>query len=521
MRRIGSFLSVLVLVSALGAAAVLPAAASPPGEVVATDAGKVRGETADGIRVFEGIPYAAPPVGERRWRAPDRAAPWPGVRDATSPGPICPQLGWSEDGSPVVSGSEDCLSLNVWTPVNASSSPVLVFVHGGGFTTGAGSLYDPSAMVARGNVVVTVNYRLGALGFLDHPGLRDPGAGNFGLADQQAALRWVQRNAAAFGGDPRRVTLWGESAGGFSTCAQLVSPGARGLFQQAIVQSAPCLNDFVPQATAERRGLRTAADLGCADPRTAVECLRDKPFQELTGLNEDPAVVNRKVADRPWLPVTGTHVVPFQPSIAHRLGLAADVPIIHGGTKDEARSFVGSRYDDSGNPMTAEQYPVVVREMYGERAARKILAAYPLTAYPTPSLAFAQILTDEGKLVGACSQLPANDLMKRGAPVYAYEFAEPRTQQPGEFPYGAHHGVDIRYFFDSTDPGPWTPPPLTPEQEQLADRLLDQWTAFARTGSPGAGWKAYEKDVVRSISAARTAPIDLRAEHQCDFWESI
>jgi para-nitrobenzyl esterase len=515
-------LSALMLVVALGGVTIGTASADPDPQVVPTSEGKVRGTVADGIRTFQGIPYAAPPVGERRWRAPQPARSWPGVRDATEPGAICPQLGYLTGGPPVV-GSEDCLFLNVWTPARQSgiARPVLVFVPGGGFTAGAGSLYDPSKLVERGNMVVTLNYRLGVFGFLDHPGLSDPFAGNFGLADQQAALRWIRRNAAAFGGDASNVTLWGESAGAFSTCAQLVAPAARGLFQKAIVQSGPCANEFVTRPVAQKRGLATAAELGCPDPRSAVECLRNKPVQELAGLSEDRVAVHRHIADLPWFPVAGTSAIPLQPIVAQRLGLAANVPIMHGGTKDEMRSFVGSKYDDSGHPVTPAEYPAIVRNLYGARDARKVVAEYPLRNYPTPSLALAQLLTDEGRMLGACSQLRANDLMARWAPVYAFEFAEPRDTLPGEFPYGAHHGIDLQYFFDSTSPGPWTPPPLTGARKDLAEKLLDQWSAFARTGDPGAGWSSYRRGTVLSINASRTAPINLSGEHSCGFWQFL
>ncbi len=479
--------------------------------VISTETGKVRGATVSGVQAFQGIPYAAPPVGERRWRAPERASSWQGIRDATKPGPSCPQRGMNG-----VDGSEDCLSLNVWRPAApAKKLPVLVFLHGGGFVNGAGSLYDPAKLVARGNIVVTVNYRLGALGFLAHPQLRDPAVGNFGIADQQAALKWVQRNVGSFGGDAQRVTLWGESAGAFSICAQLASPAARGLFQQAIVQSGPCVNDFVSRSTARQRAVDNAAVIGCKD----LKCLQNKPFQELVGLGELGFTAHRWLADRTWLPVAGTPLMPFQPLVAHRLGLANAVPILQGTTKDEMRSHVGSTYDEEGKPVTAEQYPRIVTDLYGVRDGRKVVAQYRPESFPSPSLALAQVLTDEGKLVGACSQLTANDLMARRAPVYAFEFAEPRKSAPGEFPYGAHHGVDIQYFFDSTNPGPWTPPPLTGEQAKLSERLLDQWSAFAATGRPG--WPQYRKDVVQSISTTRPGPVDLRIEHRCDFWDTL
>ncbi|TWD81676.1 para-nitrobenzyl esterase [Kribbella amoyensis] len=493
------------------------AAAAPE---VRTDAGDLRGRTTDaGIRVFEGIPYAAPPIGTLRWSSPRPARPWSGVREATTPGSICPQLGRSDSGQPMVAGEEDCLSLNVWAPAQASKAPVLLFLHGGGFTGGVGSLYDPSELVARGNIVVTANYRLGALGFLKHAAMRDSAAGNFGILDQQEALRWIKRNVAAFGGDANRVTLWGESGGAFSVCAQLASPSARGLFARAIVQSGPCVNDMLPAKKAERRASSTAAELGCPDPRTAIDCLRAKPFEQLTGLAEDDKL-DRRTTDRPWLPTVGTPVLPLQLSAAQRLGTATAVPVLQGGTKDEMRSFVGSGFDDAGRPVTAAQYLQIIQDLYGRDSSR-VLAKYPAAKYPTPSLALAQVLTDEGRLVGACTQLVANGLMARRAPVYAFEFAEPRAIQPGQFPYGAHHGVEIPYFFDSTSTSPWQPPPLTPDQQALAVRLLDQWSAFAATGRPAANWAPYRRDVVRSFTAAATEPVNLRQEHQCDFWDSL
>src|SRR5580693_3890236 len=208
--------------------------------IVPTSDGAVRGTTAGAVDEFLGIPYAAPPIGHLRWRPPQPPARWRGVRDATQFGPSCPQA--ASAFSPPGPFSEDCLYLNVSTPTlrPGASRPVLVWIHGGGFTQDSGRNYDPATLAADGIVVVTINYRLGALGFLAHPALASrPGgpAGNYGLMDQQAALRWVQANISRFGGNPRNVTIAGESAGGLSVLAQLVSRGSRGLFQRAIVQS--------------------------------------------------------------------------------------------------------------------------------------------------------------------------------------------------------------------------------------------------------------------------------------------
>ena len=230
----------------------------------------MRGVVAADHRLFAGIPYAAPPVGPLRWQPTrNRAAPWPGVRDATGFGPRCMQdlggdleLGRQTD--------EDCLSLNVWTPRADSQQPrpVMVWIHGGAFINGSGGIYDARRLAARGDiVVVTINYRLGALGFLAHPALGAPGqVGNYGLADQQAALRWVRDNIAAFGGDPGKVTIAGESAGGMSVCDHLVAPGSRGLFRAAIIQSGPCQAQVALPDAQNALSVDYAADAGCADP---------------------------------------------------------------------------------------------------------------------------------------------------------------------------------------------------------------------------------------------------------------
>jgi len=262
--------------------------AAPPTEpvrqavatTVRTHDGPVRGAAHDGYRTFEGVPYAAPPVGGLRWAPPRRATPWSAVRDATRPASACPQPAGEVPGG---STDEDCLHLNVTTPDDAGPArprPVIVWLHGGGFTTGAGSSYDAHRMATRGDVVVvTVDYRLGALGFLAHGGL--PGSGTFGLADQQAALRWVRAEIGAFGGDPQNVTLAGESSGGYSVCAQLASPTATGLFDRAIIESGPCTGrpdrpfapSSVPQSTARAVGADFTAKVGCGSARDAMACL--------------------------------------------------------------------------------------------------------------------------------------------------------------------------------------------------------------------------------------------------------
>jgi para-nitrobenzyl esterase len=493
------------------AATASGAHADEPG-LVRTDAGLLRGTVTETTRTFEGIPYAAPPVGDLRWRAPEPAEPWTGVRDATAPGSPCPQPG--DTGN--VTGSEDCLFLNVHAPATASGPmPVMVFVHGGGLNNGHGDMYDPVRIIERSDVVVvTVNYRLGALGFLAHPDLSDPFTGNFGLADQQAALGWVADNIEAFGGDPDNVTLWGQSGGGRTTCAQLAAPGAAGLFHKAIVQSAPCGNAVLGLEEAERRGTAHAAELGC-DGADTVACLREADVADLVRLGLDGyQTLHRRAAELPWSPVAGTEALPLQPLTALRLGLAADVPLMHGGTGDEMRSMVYRSYDRVGKPVTAETYPGIVADLFG-RSANAVLDRYPLSDHPTPSLALATLLTDYGGQLGICSQLPALDAAARHSPVYAYEFAEPAETSPGEFPFGAHHSADLRYFFDY----PYATPP-SGGQQRLAETMIDHWTGFARTGDPGGDWSAYRHRNAYSMSLDRTGMTDVARGHHCGFWTS-
>ncbi|WP_410658970.1 carboxylesterase/lipase family protein [Amycolatopsis sp. lyj-112] len=510
-------ITLIGLCSALAILAGGAASAEPAGgSVVRTADGPVRGTVADGHRVFYGIPYAAPPTGNLRWRAPQPAKSWQGVRDATVQGSFCPQTGY---GGPPVMGNEDCLFVNVTTPERpARRLPVMVFVHGGGFFGGTGSPFNAERVAEQGDVVVvTLNYRLGALGFLSHPALSDPHAGNFGIADQQAALRWVQRNAAAFGGDPGNVSLWGESAGAFSVCSQLASPGARGLFHKAIIHSGPCANSFITAPVARQRGRVIAEDLGCTG-NNVVECLRAKPVEDLVGLNEDQAYrVNRYTAGLPWQPVVGTPVLPVQPLTALRTGTAARVPLIHGGTKDEQRSFVASAYDGAGEPLTAEQYPEAVRALYGKETA-KVLAEYPVADYLSPGIALATLVGDEGRMLGTCNQLPVDEAASRWAPVYAYEFAQPTIDTIGDFPLGAKHGADIPSFFDSKWPD--RPPSVPPagEKKVFADKLISYWTTFAKTGNPGGGWAPYREGNALSFSIAEIKEIDVSAAHKCGFW---
>jgi para-nitrobenzyl esterase len=492
--------------------------------VVRTDKGLVRGLLAGNDREFFGIPYAAPPVGALRWRPPEPAARWTGIRNATVPASNCAQIGSIATGVITTSTAEDCLYLNVYAPKVAGHGelPVMVWIHGGGFTGGAGSIYDGSVLAAKGHViVVTINYRLGAFGFLALPGLDSEGpSGDYGLMDQQAALRWVQRNARAFGGNPHDVTEFGESAGAASVCDNMASPTAAGLFTRAIAESG-CLLAAPSRQSAESQDTTLATDLGCTDAATQVACLRGKP---VTNILEAASGLG-------WAPVVGGPVLPVQPAQAFADGHYNRVPLLQGTNHDEGRFFVALEFDVAGKPLTAAQYTQIIQSSYGARAPQ-VLALYPLSAYASPDLAYAQVFTDSAF---SCPALQADQLTSRSG-VYAYEFSDPNPPDNFNFttltfPFGAAHSTELQYVFQRV-PVQDTVPPFTTAQLALSDQIIAYWTRFAATGSPNGGggadqaashWPRYSatRADIQELLPDATAPessASFGAAHNCAFW---
>ncbi|ALG10015.1 hypothetical protein AOZ06_26730 [Kibdelosporangium phytohabitans] len=501
-------MAVLALVTAAPAAL----AATDPAVVRTTD-GPVRGTVTGHYRQFQGIPYAAPPIGDRRWQPPAAVTPWTEVRDATKPGNACPQR-TTED-----IGNEDCLYLNVSTPatVGHRPRPVMVWLHGGGFLGGSGSEYVGNQLAERGDVVVvSINYRLGALGYLSLPNLS--GGGTFGLQDQQAALRWARANARAFGGDPGNVTLFGESAGGLSVCAQLTSPTARDLFQKAIVQSGPCElkwrdseflpdvpagSNWTPRADADKTGTALAVSLGCTGDTLA--CLRN-------------ASVSTLLDSQIGQPAYGTPVLPLHPAEAVGKGRIAKVPVITGITRDEHRGFTPFLSE----PITATKYEQLLHTAYGDKAAQ-VLKEYPVSAYSSPTIAWAAVATDS---IWARTQHDVVEQLVRQVPTFTYEFRD-RTAPapPPSIPdMGAYHGSELSYLF----PGAM-PVELNAAQRALGERMQRYWANFAHTGQPnGHGlpyWRANQSGD-RTVHGLDIAPagigrVDSAAEHKLAFWNGL
>ncbi|HEY3352580.1 MAG TPA: carboxylesterase family protein [Polyangia bacterium] len=509
------------------APAACGAGVAPGPGLTVTDRGAVQGVAAGEAWAYLGLPYAAPPVGSLRWAAPAPVAEcWSGVRDASAFGPKCPQL----DASGAVIGEEDCLSLNVWTPAGATAGeglPVLFFVHGGGHVQGSAAdqaasgeyIYDGAALAAAAQVVVvTINYRLGALGFVSAPALSaaDPQgvSGNYGVRDAIAALGWVQRNAAAFGGDPGRVLLFGESAGAVQTCSVLVSPLAAGLFRAALMESGGCAAK--DQAGAEAFGAQVIAAAGCADAADVLACMRGLAADAVVAALPQPVDVAGKQGG--YQPNIDGTVIPGVPLALLAAGAHNHVPLVVGVNADETSRYVPQ--------MTVAEYQQAVYALVGGNTAvgDVILAQYPVADYAgVPRRAFVA-LTSDAKFICTARKVARAARAGQTEPVYRYYFTHP-FQNAGAtaLALGAWHGIELTYVFDHLHLAGYTP---TAGEQALADVIGGSWSRLAATGDPNGGgapaWPEYVaatdpflqlEDPSASGAGVRTAP--------CDFWDTI
>lgn len=451
---------------------------SAAGPIVEAPAGRVAGRAEGGLNVFRGIPYAEPPVGAARWRAPQPMARWTGVRTAAEFGPACFQPGprlsniYAGDPQPM---SEDCLTLNIWAPAHAHNAPVFFWIYGGALWGGASRdpLYDGARLAARGVVVVSINYRLGVLGYLAHPELSAQFgglSGNYGLLDQIQALRWVRTNIGAFGGDPGNVTIAGESAGGLSVMYLLASPMARGLFAKAIAQSAYMVS--TPELKQARYGAPSAEQAGEA----LVAALHAPNIAALRAMDGRALTEAASVAGfAPFGAIDG-HVLTSQLVDTFDRGEQARVPLLAGFNAGEIRSL---RVLAPPPAASAADYERVIRERYGD------LADEFLRLYPSAGMQESIWATTRDALYGWTAERLAMKQAAVGAPSYLYlwDHGYPAADGAG---LHAFHASELPFVFGMFERTPplWPKVPETPQERGLSDAMVDYWTSFARTGRP-------------------------------------
>jgi para-nitrobenzyl esterase len=468
----------------------MPPSSDASGPIVTTPAGTLQGRGEGTLHVFKGIPYALPPVGAARWKPPGGLPTWSGIRPALEFGPACIQPTrrvpsvYESDVSPT---SEDCLTLNVWVPAKARKAPVFVWIHGGALVSGASkeTLYEGSKLAAQGMVVVSINYRLGVLGYLALPELSAESplgiSGNYGLLDQIAALRWVQRNIAALGGDPSNVTIAGESAGALSVMYLMASPEARGLFSKAIAQSAYMVS--TPELKQRRFGAPAAEESGIllagALRATNVAALRAMEPQALT----DAAAT---AGFMPWGAIDG-HLLTRQLVDTFDRGEQAPVPLLAGFNSGEIRSLTILAPPP---PPTAADYEKIIRERYGD------LADEFLRLYPSIELRESVLATTRDALYGWTAERLVRSQAALGQPAFLYLFDH---GYPDADAAGLHgfHASELPYVFGTLarTPPRWPKIPATPRETALAEAMVGYWASFARSGRPRAAhqpdWPSY------------------------------
>ena len=487
------------------AAASCGAGITPAPGLVITESGAQQGVASANGFAWKGIPYAAAPAGDLRWRAPQAPSCAAGVRDASQFGSICLQL--DSTGQPT--GAEDCLFANVWAPENATNLPVMFFIHGGGNAQGAGSLsvYDGTALAGHGVVVVTINYRLAQMGFLAFDALENENsqhvAGNYGTLDQIAALQWVSRNIAAFGGDPSKIMIFGESAGGVDVCTLVASPLARGLFVRALMESGGCFQKTLADALTTGRMVVQMA--GCDTASDVAACMRALPAN--TVLQTLAPVVDGLHTDA-YQPIVDGYVLTQSPYNAMLAGTHNHVPFIVGSNADETARMVPSVTTDA-------QYMAALSSLYGANASA-IHQHYPSASYPSPQAALVQATTD-GRFV-----CPARLIARAAAagqhdqPVYRYFFTHGLDHGVAQ-PYGAFHGLELFFVFGTASSTGYVP---SSAEVQLATDMETAWSNFAKNADPG--WPAYDAQLDRTeiLDEPFTTQNGIRSS-LCDFWETL
>jgi para-nitrobenzyl esterase len=480
---------------ALALALAISGLAFVPGDSVKVDGGLISGTTADGVRSFKGIPFAAPPVGELRWKAPQPVIAWDGVRQCDAFGPQCPQAPYPAGSmyySPPQEQSEDCLYLNVWTAKPSEKRPVMVWIHGGALTRGSGSnrVYDGTAFAKKGVVVVTINYRLGPLGYLAHPELTaespQHSSGNYGVLDQIAALKWVQKNIAAFGGDANRVTIFGESAGSWSVNTLVASRLAKGLFHRAIGESG---GSFGPGTylKEDRNALPSAEKIGAAFAKAAgadsIKALRALPAERIIDVfNNDPE--GKKFRTQP---IVDGWVLPDEIRNIFAKGKQNDVPVIVGSNANEMTTLTVP----ASVPKTIEDYRKRVEPQYRDMI-KEFDALYPVKSAEDVVAAYLGSLRDVAFTLPMRTWARMTSTGRSKAYLYFFSHVPPN---PNSKYLGAYHASEIAYVFNNLNRQNAA---LQEIDFKLADMMSTYWVNFATTGDPnGKGlpkWMTYNSD---------------------------
>jgi para-nitrobenzyl esterase len=488
--------------------------------LIETSYGPVRGGCDAQTCSFKGIPYAAPPVGDLRWRPPQAPAPWSEPRSSVSYGAECAQIGYPSGD---LEGSEDCLTLNLWAPASAPSAPlpVLVWLHGGDNIIGSSSaedgLYDGRYLSQHvPAIVVTINYRLAAFGFLAHPafGSENPegASGNYGILDQIFALQWVRDNAASFRGDPSKVMLFGQSAGASDTCAVLASPLAQGLVSRAMMISLSCY--IVPPGTVSSTNAALEQHLGCSGAVDMTACLRAASTSEVA--HAPGAALSEAGQGSDYYTVVDGRVLPDHPEDVMAAGNHAHVPVVLGTTRDEYSQLVELLVNPM--PATEDEYEAAVAGLFGSFYGPQIVDLYPLSQYLTPRAALAASLSD---YVMHCPTRRATRALATGQsePIWRYVFSNPFATSPLA-ESGAPHGYDVPFYFHNFT---WAPP--SPLDEAFSELLTPYLSAFASTGDPNtagsASWPAWDASESH-LSLEPTFPVGAGwRDAECDFWDPI
>lgn len=497
---------------------LLLCAAGCSADPVQTTSGPITGLADGGLRIYKGIPYARPPVGPLRWREPLPPEPWQQPRAMAEFGPSCPQHDSPLDRDPdTLNQSEDCLYLNLWTAAQDDSArlPVMVWIHGGGLVQGSAAkpFYDGASLARRGVIVVTINYRLGPFGFLTHPALQQESpsgaAGNWGLLDQVAALKWVRDNVAAFGGDPGNVTIFGESAGALSVHALMASPLARGLFHRAIAQSGAAPRRVMTLAQSQALWQEKAAAAGVGAD-VSLEALRRMTPEELLKMTGGIGALPGKSGTE-MLCLDG-QVLTEASADVFAAGRQAPVPFIVGSNADE-----GTLFTRQAAPKTVRGYQFIVRRMFGEHAA-EVLRLYPARSDDEAEAAFAAALGDVSFTAQARRSARWHAAAAHPTWRYFFNYLPPSAERSG---LRVTHGIEIPFVF-----GALPPHMVTAEGRSLSEMMQQYWVAFAKSGSPsGEGlppWEPYDpaRDNVLVFDRQIEMREGLRTE-QCDLWDKV